>query len=268
MGKIDPSVDLKLLARDQYTANFTGTTLSIATLLFHLTVVSLGADIESLVQAAISFGTHRHVIEGADFIVTPHDFFGALKEVRPSLSTHPNTDSEGAKVGLTRSSLGYLEARAQLHEVADEVASSTQPNKLLAELIPMNDASAQGEKEYTFPVSCTSSSILLIGEPGAGKRHLCYELYSKFGLVRELKAQDLLVDGYEEACKVVPTFPTLFPTNMFTLFYFVGFEGLLRGRRSFPGAFSRCYRRVGFGLHGPPKQSTVQVYADCLLKRT
>jgi hypothetical protein len=45
--------------------------------------------------------------------------------------------------------------------------------------------------------------VLITGNSSVGKRSLCYELYPKFSFIRELKAQDLLVNGYEQASKVL-----------------------------------------------------------------
>lgn len=120
------------------------------------------------------------------------------------LSTHPHTDlKERDAVKFIRSSHEYIDARSRLHEVADEVSLMNQSSKLLSKLISMNHPVTGEEKQYTFPVSSTSSSILIHGESGTGKRSLCYELYPKFSLVRQLKAQELLVNGYEDACKVI-----------------------------------------------------------------
>jgi hypothetical protein len=180
------------------------------------------------------------VIHGKDFIVTADDFIRATKEVHPSLSTRPNTKNKNKKnddgnaypAMFQRTSPRFKEVQSFLHRIADEVTDSNNSNNKsdgttpshsnilsksgLAALVPItklnrgvNSGSkfqcdaGDGEVQYCFPVSTTSSSVLITGNSSVGKRSLCYELYPKFSFIRELKAQDLLVNGYEQASKVL-----------------------------------------------------------------
>lgn len=201
---------------------------------FSSSFVCEGAELEALVLSATSFATNRLVLNavGSDddededeegdgdeqdvkrssplpFLVTENDLWSSLREVTPAFGTSAAGGGLGVLLGVRDDSSSESGGSSGGVGSSPVVASTSSFFAPRSEPAFFNAFTAAEAVLFQSPTS-TSTSLLLHGPPGVGKRTFVRDLFNKnnslgasrFPFVRVLTPDSLLVMGHDAACEV------------------------------------------------------------------